>query len=157
MPRTTRRSAVPAAVLGVVGAVLTLGGCSQAEPSSSGASGTTSPSSASSSPSSSAPASPSSSAPASPSASSDDVRTIDIAVQGKKVTPTPARVEIASGETLRLVVTADHDDELHADGFEVEKELKAGVPTTVDLPGAEPGLYEVETHHPELRLLQVLV
>ena len=78
-------------------------------------------------------------------------------MNGKQVTPAPSRVKIAPGETLRLVVTADHDDELHAHGFEVEKELKAGVPTTVDLTTDQPGLYEVETHHPELRLLQVQV
>ncbi|GAA4346948.1 hypothetical protein GCM10023145_05460 [Angustibacter luteus] len=85
------------------------------------------------------------------------MKTIEITVNGKDVTPAPARVKIAPGETLRLVVTADHDDELHAHGFDVEKELKAGVPTAVDLVTDEPGLYEVETHHPELRLLQVQV
>lgn len=86
-----------------------------------------------------------------------DVKTLQITVNGKQVTPAPARVKIAPGQTLRLVVTADHDDELHAHGFEVEKEVTAGVPTTVDLTTDEPGLYEVEMHHPELRLLQVQV
>jgi plastocyanin len=85
------------------------------------------------------------------------VRTIEITVDGRTVTPAPSRVKVAPGETLRLVVTADHDDELHAHGFDVEEELRAGVPTTVDLTTDQPGLYEVETHHPELRLLQVQV
>ena len=93
---------------------------------------------------------------ASPTSDSAD-RTIAITVQGKNVTPAPSRVEMTSSQTLRLVVTSDHDDELHAHGFDVEKQLVAGQPTTVDLTGAPPGLYEVETHDPELRLLQVVV
>jgi hypothetical protein len=66
-------------------------------------------------------------------------------------------VALAQGERLRLVVTIDHDDEIHVHGFEVEREAKAGQPVTIDLTGGEPGLYEVETHHPPLRLLQLLV
>src|SRR5689334_12724050 len=84
------------------------------------------------------------------SSSSAAVRTLAVTVNGKLVTPAPTRVRIALGQTLRLVVTADHDDELHAHGFEVERELKAGVPLTLDLTTKEPGLYEVELHHPEL-------
>jgi len=78
-------------------------------------------------------------------------------VAGKQVTPAPSRVDLAPGEQLRLVVTIDHDDEIHAHGFEIEREATAGQPVTLDLTGGEPGLYEVETHHPALRLLQVLV
>ena len=31
------------------------------------------------------------------------------------------------------------------------------MPTTVALKGAEPGVYDVEMHHPELKLLSVAV
>ena len=96
----------------------------------------------------------------SPSASSVTIapgRTITITVRGKQVTPAPTRVEMRSSDVLRLVVTSDHDDELHAHGYDVERELVAGQPTTVDLTGAAPGLYAVETHDPELNLLQVEV
>ena len=76
---------------------------------------------------------------------------------GRQVTPAPARVDLATGARLRLVITVDHDDEVHVHGFDVEREVTAGKPVTLDLTGGEPGLYEVETHHPSLRLLQVLV
>ena len=84
-------------------------------------------------------------------------RTITITVTGRTVTPPPAQVDLPVGETLTLVVTSDHDDELHAHGFEVEVPLKAGVPTQLSLTGKQPGLYEVETHEPALTLLTVAV
>ena len=71
--------------------------------------------------------------------------------------PAPDRVAIRVGEKLRLVVTTDRDDVLHAHGFDIEQPLRAGQPATVDLIGAEPGQYEVETHEPALRLLVVQV
>ena len=76
---------------------------------------------------------------------------------GKRVSPPPGRVELDQGERLRPVITVDHDDAIHVHCFEVEKKVTAGQPVTIDLTGAEAGLYEVETHHPELRLLQPLV
>ena len=84
-------------------------------------------------------------------------RTIAITVQGKKVTPAPQTVDLGVGESLTLVVTSDHDDEIHAHGFEVEGRLRAGQASTITLTGKEPGLYEVETHEPALRLLMVAV
>jgi len=80
-----------------------------------------------------------------------------VTVTGSNVTPAPAQVDLPVGQTLTLVVTSDHDDELHAHGFEVETELKAGVPATVTLTGKDPGVFEVETHHPALTLLTVAV
>ena len=84
-------------------------------------------------------------------------RTLEVTITGKQVDPPPATIDLPVGETLTVTITSDHDDELHAHGFEVEGELRAGVPTTVVLRGAEPGVYEVESHHPALRLFQVAV
>ncbi|WP_270889806.1 hypothetical protein [Pedococcus sp. 5OH_020] len=64
---------------------------------------------------------------------------------------------MALGRTVRLIVTSDHDDELHAHGFEVEKELKAGQLLTMDLAATEAGTYEIETHHPPLTLMRIVV
>ena len=84
-------------------------------------------------------------------------RTITITVKGSTVTPPPAQVDLPVGEMLTVVVTSDHDDELHAHGFEVEVPLKAGVPTTIILTGKDPGVFEVELHEPALTLLTVAV
>jgi hypothetical protein len=146
MPRLRRATSTLTAV--TLAALLTA--CSSAAPQGSGAPSAPTPSTTAASPTSSV---TSSAGPSTPAAD----RTIEITVRGKQVTPAPSRVELRSGQTLRLVVTIDHDDELHAHGFDVERELVAGQATTIDLTGAPPGLYEVETHHPELRLLQVVV
>jgi len=86
-----------------------------------------------------------------------DVRTVEVTITGQQVDPPPAQVDLAVGETLRLVVTSDRDSEVHAHGFEVEAPVPAGVPTTVELTGSAPGVYEVELHDPDLLLLQVAV
>jgi plastocyanin len=134
------------------GAALTLAACSgatpaPAAPSTSSSSATTSASSTASSPS----ASPTTSSPTS------SGRTLDITVSGRTVTPAPAQVDLPVGQTLTLVVTSDHDDELHAHGFDVEVPLKAGVPASITLTGKDAGVFEVETHEPALTLLTVAV
>jgi len=84
-------------------------------------------------------------------------RRIDITVKGKQVTPAPATVSIAVGESLTIAVTSDQDNTLHAHGFEVAKDLKAGKPEEITVKGAQPGVFEFELHDPELRLFQVAV
>lgn len=92
------------------------------------------------------------------SSSSDDVRTMEITVTGTTVDPPPAQVDLGVGETLRLVVTADAGSEIHAHGFgDIEVPVTPGEPTTLELTGEEPGVYEVELHDPDLQLLQVAV
>ncbi|MGO4598213.1 hypothetical protein [Terrabacter sp. 2RAF25] len=89
--------------------------------------------------------------------STGSVKRLEVTIKGTTVTPAPAQVELPVGSTLELVVTSDHDDELHAHGFDVETALKAGAPATLRLTAKEPGSYEVETHEPALTLLTVAV
>ncbi|WP_344195767.1 hypothetical protein [Pedococcus aerophilus] len=148
-----RLAAGPVALL----ALGVLAGCGDPADDASGRTSTT-PVTATSSTSATT-TSPSSSASSSSSSSSSSPagRTLEITVDGKDVSPAPRTVDLAVGETLTLVVTSDHDDELHVHGFEVEGALVAGKPTSVTLTGKEPGVYEVETHEPPLRLLKIAV
>ena len=82
---------------------------------------------------------------------------LDITVKGKQVTPAPATVDLAVGESLTIAVTSDHDDTLHAHGFEVAKDIKAGTQAEVTIKGAQTGSFEFELHSPELRLFTVAV
>lgn len=101
----------------------------------------------------------SASASAAPSTSSVPANTVvhRVSITGNQVTPSPGNLDVPLGKTLRLIVTSDHDDQLHAHGFNVEVNLKAGQPTTLDLKATTPGVYEIETHHPPLTLLHVVV
>ena len=100
---------------------------------------------------------PGTGAPVASAGGSGSVKRLQVTIAGTTVTPAPAQVELPVGSTLELVVTSDHDDELHAHGFEQEAQLKAGRPTTLRLTAKDAGLYPVETHDPELTLLTVAV
>ena len=132
----------------VAATALALAACSGGAPTPAATSSTSSTSSTSPTSSST------SSAPSSTTASG---RTIAITVTGSQVTPAPTQVDLPVGQTLTLVITSDHDDQLHAHGFEIEEDIKAGVPATIALTGKDPGVYEVELHHPALTLLTVAV
>ena len=139
----------------VAATAVALAGCSSGTPTPAVTTPTTtaSPSTSATSPATSS-TSATSSATSSRTASD---RTIAVTVTGSTVTPAPAQVDLPVGQTLTLVVTSDHDDQLHAHGFEVEEDIKAGVPASIALTGKDPGVYEVELHHPALTLLTVAV
>ena len=146
-----RRLTIGAAV---AAAALTLAGCSSGSPTLATA---TPPTTSAATSSTSAASSSSVSTSTSGTPTVLPGRTITITVKGSTVTPPPAQVDLPVGEMLTVVVTSDHDDELHAHGFEVEVPLKAGVPTTIILTGKDPGVFEVELHEPALTLLTVAV
>jgi hypothetical protein len=133
---------VPGLLAGLV-LVLALGGCASGDDDSGTAS----------SPSATAGGSASSS----PATEAQQAVEISVAVTDGKVDPKPHRVEVAKDSQVRLIVTSDVDDELHVHGYEVEAELEAGRPTTVELVADQTGIFEVETHESELELLQLEV
>ena len=150
-----------AAVVLVAGLAATLGGCGSDSPAGQGsATSTTAPSAATPSAATSTTA-PASSSPSSGASSSGSTaprgRTITVTVTGSRVTPAPGTVDLRVGETITLVVTSDHADQLHVHGFDIERQLPAGRPVSVELTGQSPGVYEVETHEPALTLLTVAV
>ena len=141
---------------GCVVLVAGLAACGGGAASTSGTSTGSASSSATSSPAASSSSAPSGSSSAS-SPSSPAQRTVAVTVTGSRVTPAPRTVELGVGETMTLTVTSDHADQLHVHGFDIEKDLPAGTAVSVELTGESPGVYEVETHHPELRLLKIAV
>ena len=128
--------------------VLALGGCASGDddPDDSGASATTSPS-----------ATTGGSASSGEATETEQAVEISVAVTDGKVEPEPRRVEVPKDSQVRLIITSDVDDELHVHGYEVEAELEAGRPTTVELVADQTGIFEVETHETELELLQLEV
>ncbi len=144
---TRHRVTLAAAVL--VGASV-LSACTTTSP----AGGSTTSASASSSAPSTATSGPATSGSA---ATPSNTTVVRVTIRGKNVSPAPGNVNVPLGNTLRLIVTSDHNDQLHAHGFDVEVTLTAGRPTTLDLRATTPGIYEIETHHPPLTLMHVVV
>jgi plastocyanin len=85
------------------------------------------------------------------------VREIEVVVVDGTVDTAEDSVDVAVGETVRVTVTSDVDDEVHVHGVEQTADLSAGSPTTLEFSLAEPGVYEVETHESGLLLLQLIV
>ncbi|MBC2933011.1 hypothetical protein H7342_08310 [Nocardioides sp. zg-1228] len=108
-------------------------------------SGSSSPSSSSSSPSSSSGSSESGSA------------TVSVTREGDTFTPNGERVELAVGQTLVLTIDSDEPGELHVHSTP-EQEISYDEGTseheiTID----RPGVVEVESHDPDIVLLQLEV
>ncbi|HET9944345.1 MAG TPA: hypothetical protein VFR56_01740 [Actinomycetes bacterium] len=136
---------VPGLLAGLL-LVLALGGCASGDDDSGDAGTTTSPAATSSG-----------SASSSPATETEQAVEISVAVTDGKVEPKPRRVEVERDSQVRLIVTSDVDDELHVHGYEIEAELEAGRPTTVEFVADQSGIFEVETHETELELLQLEV
>ena len=82
---------------------------------------------------------------------------IEVSVANGQVTPSPdRRVEVAKGDQVRIVITSDHADEVHVHGFDIEEEIAAGRPTTIDFVADQPGSFEVELHEIDPGLLFTL-
>lgn len=82
---------------------------------------------------------------------------IEISLKGGKVTPNGDRVTLAKGTVLRLVITSDHDDEVHVHGYDVEIAVKSGKSVTKDITLDQVGRFEVESHEPAFTILQLVV
>jgi plastocyanin len=99
-------------------------------------------------------------APASTVSVSDEsagVRVVEVEIADGRVSTDDDRVEVRRGDTVRIVVTSDVDDEVHVHGVEQSAALVAGETATVEFTVDEAGLFEVETHEGDLLLFQLLV
>jgi plastocyanin len=86
-----------------------------------------------------------------------EIRVVEVTIADGEVQTDSDQVEVASGETVRVVVTSDVDDELHVHGVDQTAELVGGEPTTIEFTVDEPGVFEVETHDDGRLLFQLLV
>lgn len=75
------------------------------------------------------------------------VRDLDWVLRDGQPVSGPERVRAVVGETLRLRIRGDHDDELHVHGYEVTRRLPAHHLVVVELPLTHSGRFDVELHH----------
>jgi len=118
-----RSSAAPRALAGLLLAVvLALAGCAGKAPSSASAS--------------------SGSSSGSPVAG----KRIEVTVTHGKASGDTGRIRVPVGTPVTLVVTSDTADEVHLHGYDLEKELSPGKPTTLRFDATQTGVFEVELH-----------
>ena len=93
-----------------------------------------------------------------PTSGEQTAKSIDITFEGDTVTPNGERVEIAKGQPVKFVVTADAPGEIHVHS-DPEKELEYQQGTTILEVGSfdKPGIIEVESHHLEKTIVQLEV
>jgi plastocyanin len=90
-------------------------------------------------------------------ATAPDVVEIKVTIADGKVVPRPSVHKVPLGRTVRIIVTADTDDELHVHGYDLHAQVKAGRPATVEFTADQAGRFEVETHESDLQLCQLQV
>lgn len=79
-------------------------------------------------------------------------RRFELLVQGKKLLGGPAVIDVVQGETLTLVITSDHHDELHLHGYDLTLSIPAGQPAELTFVADRSGRFEFELHHAHLEL-----
>jgi hypothetical protein len=82
---------------------------------------------------------------------------ITITIAKKKVTPRTGRIEVTKGNLVRVTVTSDVADALHIHGYDLEVDLPANTPRSIEFRADQSGLFEVETHDSHLVLFQLVV
>jgi hypothetical protein len=80
---------------------------------------------------------------------------LTINVHGSTITPSPATVNVAAGQPVQLVLTADHNSEVHVHAASIKQPITAGVPLTFTFTPSQQRVYEVEMHHPHLLLVKI--
>lgn len=126
----------PRALVGLLSLLLLLGGCAGKAPSASGTS-----------------------APGSSSGASGTARTqrIEVSIAKGRISGATGRVQVARGSSVSLVVTSDVADEVHLHGYDIEKELVPGRPTTLQFIASLTGVFEVELHKANVVLVHLQV
>jgi hypothetical protein len=139
------------ASVAAVSCLLLAAGCGQDDPSGAGEPSSSARPSGSGEKSEAGSPAPSGSAPA------GSAQRIEVTFTGGSVSPNGDRVDVAAGEPVELVVTADAPGEIHVHSSpERELEYDAGT-TTLRLKIDQPGVVDVESHDLEKTIVQLEV
>jgi hypothetical protein len=69
-----------------------------------------------------------------------------ISIKGGQVVGGAKRIEAGSGETVRIVVTSDAQDELHLHGYDLTMNSAPGQPARFQFKANLEGVFELESH-----------
>jgi heme/copper-type cytochrome/quinol oxidase subunit 2 len=82
---------------------------------------------------------------------------IEAKVTGDQVDTASRRVRVDRGETVRIQVEADHAEEVHVHGYDLEKDVAPGKPAVIEFTADAPGVFEVELEESALKLFELQV
>jgi FtsP/CotA-like multicopper oxidase with cupredoxin domain len=69
-----------------------------------------------------------------------------INVKGGVIAGDVKSIEVAKGDTVRIVVSSDVEDEIHLHGYDIEKEAAPGTPARFEFKADVEGAFELESH-----------
>ena len=67
------------------------------------------------------------------------------------------RPTVKKGQTVRLVIRTNVGTEVHLHGYNIEKNVKKGVPTVIQFVAKVPGRFALELHPMDAQLAQLTV
>lgn len=82
---------------------------------------------------------------------------IRVAITDGQVRPPTRRIAVGQGQRVRVTVTGDEATRIHIHGYNLEKSASPGNPAVFEFTADIPGVFEAESHHPTLVLLQLQV
>ncbi len=80
-----------------------------------------------------------------------------IDIQGGEVRGGAKQIEVAQGESVRIVVNADSTDEIHLHGYDLTRDAAPGAPARFRFKANLEGVFEMESHTAEDAGLEPLV
>ena len=69
-----------------------------------------------------------------------------ISVKGGVIAGDVKSIEVAKGDTVRIVVSSDVEDEIHLPGYDLEREAAPGQPARFKFEADVEGAFELESH-----------
>jgi FtsP/CotA-like multicopper oxidase with cupredoxin domain len=72
-----------------------------------------------------------------------------ISVKGGVIAGDVQSIKVAKGDTVRIVVSSDVEDEIHLHGYDIEKEAAPGKPARFKFKADVEGAFELESHAAE--------
>ena len=95
---------------------------------------------------------PTATAPSAPPPAADE-----IVVKGGKPEGGVQRIVVTKGDTVRLLVSSDGNDEFHLHGYDIEREASPAKPASFRFKADVEGVFEIESHAAEDAGLEPLI
>lgn len=84
-------------------------------------------------------------------------RAVEIVARGLQPVGGVKEIKLRKGETIRLLVRSDQDDEAHLHGYDVSREVGPGTVARFAVPATIEGIFELELEHAGAPIAEITV